>query len=558
MRPRSALPSLGMWPTYLSAAQLETAPSWLRAFGLFVDDATGPGVTAPRLRRFAGIECLNLFNAPGDDADLLAAVLAEHPALHTLHLSTRYTAKPLSLLPLAGRALTRGIFSLGAALDATAGNALSGVRSMMLIASTVTPAGLAALTAVEDLDLPNATLTAPAAAALATLPSLRTLRCGASGSLASLGGAASLEHLELRGRALTADEAVALAARPTLRALDVTACTAADLDALGAFASSTARVHVRLAPAEGTLDDLLRRLARSLPSLAALSLQPAATPRVKAYTPDGLQALSGIEALEWLSLRMLRLKGLKPAHLAGLRALPRLRHLSLAEATAWGATVTEVAKDLTSLHTLDLLGAPVSDASCKHLAKLSLRALRVSDATLGPRGLAQLSAADAPRRLDLGVEKGGFTDDGLRALAGYTNLEQLHLTEGRGPGEDPTTLAPLCALPRLRALSVGLAGSTNAWLSSLAAAPSLEAFALTRRWSPGRVGQLGPGAVTELLRCPTLRVAELLEGSVSTEEAAALEASGRLAVGHGSHSPDDLMTAALAETLRPDGARLRD
>jgi hypothetical protein len=262
-----------------------------------------------------------------------------------------------------------------------------------------------------------------------------------------------------------------------------------------------------------------------------------------------------MECLEWLSLRVLRLKGLKPAHLAGLRALPRLRHLSLADATAWGATVTEVAKDLTSLRTLDLLGAPVSDASCKHLAKLSLRALRVSDATLGARGLAQLSAPGAPRRLDLGVEKGGFTDDGLRALAGYTSLEQLHLTEGRGSGEDPTTLAPLCALPKLRALSVGLAGATNAWLSSLAAAPALEAFALTRRWSPGRAAQLGPGAVTELLRCPTLRVAELLEGSVSTEEAAALEASGRLAVGHGSHSPDDLMTAALAETLLPDGAR---
>jgi hypothetical protein len=312
---------------------------------------------------------------------------------------------------------------------------------------------------------------------------------------------------------------------------------------------------VRLAPAEGTIDDLLRRLARALPTLAALSLHPPATPRVKAYTPDGLQALSGMECLEWLSLRVLRLKGLKPAHLAGLRALPRLRHLSLAEATAWGATVTEVAKDLSSLRTLDLLGAPVSDASCKHLAKLSLRALRVSDAALGARGLAQLSAPGAPRRLDLGVEKGGFTDDGLRALAGYTSLEHLHLTEGRGPGEDPTTLAPLCALPKLRALSVGLAGATNAWLSSLAAAPALEAFALTRRWSPGRAAQLGPGAVTELLRCPTLRVAELLEGSVSTEEAAALEASGRLAVGHGSHSPDDLMTAALAETLLPNGAR---
>lgn len=48
-----------------------------RAFCLFIDDATGPGVTAPRLRRFAGLECLNLFNAPGDDADLLAAALAE-------------------------------------------------------------------------------------------------------------------------------------------------------------------------------------------------------------------------------------------------------------------------------------------------------------------------------------------------------------------------------------------------------------------------------------------------------------------------------------------------
>jgi hypothetical protein len=58
----------------------------------------------------------------------------------------------------------------------------------------------------------------------------------------------------------------------------------------------------------------------------------------------------------------------------------------------------------------------------------------------------------------------------------------------------------------------------------------------------------------ELLRNRTLRVAELLEGAVRVEEAAALEASQRLAVGYGSHNADDLMTAALAETLCVDPA----
>lgn len=539
-----------MHPTYLSATELATAPAWLRGLTRWIEDAAAPGDAALQLARFDRLEHLALRNVAGADDALLAAVLAAHPALTSLELSPRYSTPKVSLSPVAGRPLARGVFDSGAVLDASLGAALSGVRALTLVTPGADAAGLAALRAVESLSLTGPTLTATSCEALAALPRLRALQVAPShaDALHALATSASLRSLSVQGRALSLAESTALAAMPSLERVEVTASTLAEVDRLAPFATSTARLMVRVAPVEATCDVLLQRLAAAVPELTALALQPPRPSKLAFYTPVGLQEITSLANLRWLSLRMLRIKGLKPAFAACIGTLPRLAHLSLTETTAWGPTVSEMFVNMRALRTLDL-DAPLTDLAMKHFGRLSLETLRLGDTKIGAKGIAALGNAATLRHLALGVAKGGFGDASLTALAGHAKLEHLQFVEGRGPGEDPTTLAPLSRLPALKFLAIHRAGGRDAWFDSLAAAPSLDTVCLTQRWSPGRDPLFTDGLLDAMLRVPTLRHVEALGLSWSPARAAQLAANDRLAVGYGAYNPDDVMIAALDATL---------
>lgn len=123
-----------------------------------------------------------------------------------------------------------------------------------------------------------------------------------------------------------------------------------------------------------------------------------------------------------------------------------------------------------TVRTLDLSGAPVTDAGLAALAELTLlERLRLNNTAVTDDGLKHLAVLPGLVALDLDGTR--VTGPGLRHLAGLTWLERLDLS---GTDVGDAGVKELLALQRLRRLNLASTGVTDAGLEDLAKLAGLK------------------------------------------------------------------------------------
>jgi hypothetical protein len=482
--------------------------------------------------------------------------LASLPSLHSLELwGIDLRGSPALSVPLAVERLVAGLVPV---LDSSAGpwhglewlGHFPRVRTLVLAVPGIDPgslANIAALPALDSLDLSGCHVTADAVAAWRSMRELRLV--GADVDVSALGAIArlpSLAVLALGDVELGEAELDALAPAPALEDFAVDAGTiAADI---GRLASSSLR-HVRLPGCvldDGALaglagfgglrtldlqytvaDDAAASAAAAMPKLAELSLEGCE----RASLRPAITATGAFAALGSLDISATRADA---GVLRALASLPRLETLVATDLRA--VSRDEELWFAPSLRVLQLDRTPLPSgvaraiAACPQLRKLSLRSCPLDEGQLAP--LATLTAvhslaltpraglpewlAEMPELQALALEDATLTGDrlgGLESLASLVRLELRNCRLERGAWAELAELAELAvlALPGtglpdgevLRPLPAGLreldASSSKLDDGDIAAmrGPALERFAFFQtRITPA--GLLGIGDVPKL------------------------------------------------------------
>jgi len=514
---------------------LHRAPTWLPSFAAFADK-NAPTLFREVIARFRALRHLAVpFDEGAPASAQLEALVAKHPQLRSLHLTS--ATKGLSTAPLAALALDRLLLS-GRLMRDAEGPWSTGLGRLRELSVTVRdpvklpdPRAWAGLLACESITLLFMELDVQDLREIAALPRLTrlTLRhCQiAAGALSELAASASLRRLTVSGAPLEQAEAAALAEARALEIVAAPVGAAKHIRALRPLAERGLALAVTLVGRTQLDDALVAAICAELPGLAGLSLdQNQIVGLTKKFSPAGLAPIGQLRGLRWLNLDGIYVRGIKPADLAFLRELGGLRSLSLRSIGKLSAAVVDELGGLTELRALNLRGVPLSDAAAKKLAPLPLRRLALSDVKLGPKGFAALAAL--PQLTHLAVAHAtGYSDAMLDALAPAAALQSLELDASVSVSVQVSTLAPLTRLPALRALAVAEKGHSDAWLASLAGAPALERLHFTRSDSAFPGGQLSDAAVHAGLRIPTLRTISHWSFQPSEAGLAAVEAAER-------------------------------
>jgi len=200
----------------------------------------------------------------------------------------------------------------------------------------------------------------------------------------------------------------------------------------------------------GRMDDGGMTVIATLPALRGLYFKE------NQVTDAGLVHLAKLASLEELELGGARITDAGLAHLAGL---PRLRYLVL-----WGKGFTDSGfKSLKAVPNLEILS----------LGPLE----QVTDTGLGYLGqLPRLRDLSLPRAhyVDPSKDKGYYTDEGLKALAGLTEMECLLIG---GLGVTDAGIGQLAGMRRLKDLSLyGCDRITGESLKTIGGLRSLESL----------------------------------------------------------------------------------
>ena len=355
-------------------------------------------------------------------------------------------------------------------------------------------APLAALTALEDLDLHGTAIRDESVAHLRGLRALRRLDVQGTNlsdeAVATLAGLGNLESLNLYRTRISNDGLERLGRLPKLREIDVryTRVTAAGFEAFRKarpdvriqFAGGAGRGVSRIAPPAGrdaaTLTAWIRKIGGTVRpeagfvSLRGIPLDEAAVEALTRFpalrgldleaTELGDAAAAKLAKIITLETLLLNSTQVTDAGLAALGALPRLRVLQLnntyvegAPFAAWPGTAP--------LEELHLLGTATGDGAVAGIARLArLKKLVLAESDVTGSGLAPLAGL-ALEELDLSA-----TDVGDDApLERFTQLRRLSLRDTRI--SDLTPARKLAALGRLEALDLARTRVSNAGIEFL-------------------------------------------------------------------------------------------
>ena len=534
---------------WLGSRVLE-APTWIRRITAYADPDE-PIPFADIVSRFRALEHLS---APLDEdtpvTEQLEALVAKQSGLRSLNLGQR--RKGARTAALSGLSLDYLGCSAGLLRDAASpwSEGLSAIPNLKINAREMTslpgPAPWENLRACESLELRRIEVDAALLAALATLPALRRLNLSmcavAPGSVAALAGCPSLERLTILGSTISAEDAAALAKAPKLSVVVSAIGGAEDALALRPIAEAGVALGVAFLPRNPVDDGLIASIVSELPSLAGLRLSQT---RCSKLTPDGLAKLGGLTSLRWLNLSGISVGGLRTANLGFLSELTSLRALGIADMGKISAAVIGALAGATELRELDLRSVPVSDAAAKKLSKLSLERLAISEAKIGPKGMASLATISTLEELSIDHAK-GFSDAMLAALAPAPALTSLDLKTSISANISPTDLEPLAGLPQLRTLGVAEVGITDAWLESLSSTPSLEALRFTRSDFSFSGGRISEASIESGFKVPSLQTISHWSFVPSEEMDALIESTG-----HGAWTPADYRSF---EVVAPEDA----
>lgn len=532
---------------YVSTDDLATAPSWLERVGFAsYDGALAFDELRAGFARLRALRALSLFgNAASLDTASLRALVGEH---RLGELTLQGVAESFDAGCLAEQPLER-VTLAGATLQGSKlGPVLAGIRDVTL-EGEVGAADLAALCAVERLVLIGCTIDREVAGVLAQLPALRELRllwCSlASGALGALGSSSALVHLHVRSAsALALEDTRALAACSSLRTVTLPVADEGDVGAVAALSDRGPGLGVTLASEHRVSDALVERIATDVPRLGRLDLdQRSRVGMAKRLSSAALRSIGRLSELRWLSLRRCAWKRIEQSDLAALGTLEQLEQVSFVGAcTTWKrATAEELVRALPrGLRTLDVADVPLSPKAFGELvARPTIERLRVRD---GMKPVALATLATLPRLRDLVIarppeqqlrrafDSTAMLNDGVAALAKLEGLERLVIVGAAGQGAvRPATLAPLAALPRLRALSIPEVAVDDAWIESLRGAPSLETLAFTRMDPSKGSHTLTDDAVRAAAEIPSLRYVETSSFRPSAEARKRIDELGRAA-----------------------------
>jgi Leucine-rich repeat (LRR) protein len=260
---------------------------------------------------------------------------------------------------------------------------------------------------------------------------------------------------------------------------------------------------------------------RGLAELAKLTQIKHLILDVSKIGPAGFASLGKMTSLTRLSLNEARtFDDAAAAHLAPLK---KLRALHLFDNKLTDAGLAALA-GMTELRELQAWKGRFSDAGLAHLKGLTkLRMLRIDSESLnvGDEGLRSL--AGLTQLQSLGLEARRVTDEGLAALAGLTRLRMLDLKHARirGPGLaqlnglsrlqhlilndtliDDEGLRSLPPLTKLTTLSLSDTKLTDAGLAPLAELPKLNSLTLAGT-------AITDAGLTTLVKLPMLRMLDL-------------------------------------------------
>ncbi|MCA8925867.1 MAG: hypothetical protein KDD82_28930 [Planctomycetes bacterium] len=194
--------------------------------------------------------------------------------------------------------------------------------------------------------------------------------------------------------------------------------------------------------------------------------------RYRGITDDEFEALGEWEELRYVALEFcsratpgaferfpLGLRGLQLAdceqmEFADFHSLERFPLLSWLSVSEVHASILDVAGRLPALTRLHASNLAATEADVAALAGASqLRFLHLSVRDLGCRAL--LPLAELPRLRQLELDLGRTTNEELRVLEAFEQLEEIHLNPGLSVRATPTRLVGLAAaLPKLRRLGL--------------------------------------------------------------------------------------------------------
>ena len=268
-------------------------------------------------------------------------------------------------------------------------------------------------------------------------------------------------------------------------------------------------IHVRVISDFPGLRELsLEGVCRGNPTFTNASLQYLAkrfelrtlTIECTAITDEGLSYLQNMKELWSLSLISSRIRGSGFVHLRSTR----LDNLFIYD-QALNEDAMQALSLVQTLYAIHLRGVEFPGCSLKQLRKLpELERLSLEDTRLSNSEIECLGEVVGLRRLRLGP---GFTGEGLRALRGMEQLEELSLsfTDFRGPGLDA-----LVGLKRLKRLDLAQTRITEVDIQEAARISSLEELQLDYT-------EIGDEALQYLEGHPNLKILHLPEGGFLTE-----------------------------------------
>jgi len=164
------------------------------------------------------------------------------------------------------------------------------------------------------------------------------------------------------------------------------------------------------------------------------------------YADDSvLEDISTLSGLQELDLQDAQILGTGLKHLGKLKKLKWLRLPS----THVGDNELASLVGLTSLEVLNLGGALIGNAGMEHISKIkTLKSLYLHSTSLDDDGLEHIKNLTFLRKLDLGRNY-IITDEGLKQLAGLTELEELNLQETQISGAGLVHLRQMKKLKKL-------------------------------------------------------------------------------------------------------------
>ncbi len=232
----------------------------------------------------------------------------------------------------------------------------------------------------------------------------------------------------------------------------------------------------------------------------------------KSFTNDGFRHLKNIPNIENLNLGFLHQT--TDAGLAHIAEIPQVKDLSF----YWSENITDEGlsclKKLPQLRTLDVSHAKVTDVGMIHLKAIpTLEVVKLPHTGVTDKGLQYLSELprlrelDAPRARynDPNMDKGGYTDEGIKALSKCPLLE--HLSVG-GAGLTDEGIRHIARLTRMNSLYIcGSARVTDASLRELAGLRSLEILDI----SNCRLTISGVNAFKSLTNLRTLNLDDVIQ-----------------------------------------------